>query len=198
MRRPSSQAARALAAGALALTLVACGGCRPKAAPSAPSGPTPSPASRAPSAPAAVEGGPSVQAGPVEGWSLQERPRPGIAYRYIRDQSEGDFRPTVTVVARGAEAAGPTAVYERARQELRGRYPNLEILADRELADWRPPLHQTEYRLSEAGVTYRILQLHFVRGSGEVVVVTFTAAASQWEFLQREFQSILSAIAVEP
>lgn len=149
-------------------------------------------------APRRAEEGPSVEARPVEGWSLQERPRAGVSYRYIRDQAEGDFRPTVTIVDRGAKAESPDAARDRALGELRARYPSVEVLSDKAIADWQPPLHQTCYRCTEGGTTFRLMQLYFVRESGEVVVVTFSATASQWDYLQSEFERILGAVTVKP
>jgi hypothetical protein len=188
----------------LAALCLAAPGCRRRPAeeaqqpPSATARPAPRPRAEA-DAPRRPEGeGPSVEARPVEGWSLQERPRPGVAYRYIRDQAEGDFRPTVTIVDRGAKADSPDAARDRALEELRARYPSVEVLSDRAIADWQPPLHQTCYRCTEGGATYRLMQLYFVRSSGEVVVVTFSATASQWDYLQTEFQRILGAVTVKP
>jgi hypothetical protein len=191
---------------AAALVLASLCGCHRKAAPLPPAQgsslapATPSSARGVTPGPAAQPGqtapGPAVQARPVAGWSLTENPRPGVSYRYLRDQAEGDFRPTVTVVARGARAAGPTDARDRAQAELRGRYPALEVLTDRNFPEWRPPLEQVTYRFTEEGVTYKLMQLYFVRSSGEVVTVTFSATASQWDYLQTDFQSILGAITV--
>jgi hypothetical protein len=188
----------------LAALCLAASGCRrrpPEEAGQPPTGGTrPSVRTRAEAdAPrGAEEAGASVEARPVEGWSLQERPRVGVAFRYIRDQAEGDVRPTVTIVDRGAKAESPDAARDRALGELRARYPSVEVLSDKAIADWQPPLHQTCYRCTEGGTTFRLMQLYFVRASGEVVVVTFSATASQWDYLQSEFQRILGAVTVKP
>jgi len=86
----------------------------------------------------------------------------------------------------------------RAFAELRERYPGIETLSDRAIGDWKPPLHQTTYRVTEQGATHQLMQLYFVRSDGELVTVTFCAQASQWAYLESEFRSILNAIEVAP
>lgn len=194
--------AQRLAVRSLLAALVAASvslvGCNRRPEPAATVAPPSPGAAVAQAGQAATSSGASVTARPVSGWGLQENPRPGIAYRYVREQAEGDFRPTVTVVARGAKAASTADARESAFNDLRARYPGIETISDRAIDDWKPPLHQTVYRVTEQGTAHQLMQLYFVRSDGELVTVTFCAHAGQWEYLQTEFQSILAAIQVAP
>jgi len=139
-----------------------------------------------------------VTAAPVAGWDLTPSPAPGVLFRYVRSNSERPFSPKVTVVANGEKAQSPAEYAERARDALRNELTAYRVVAEQDLPTERPPFHKAVFTCTNGTDTLEVMQLYFVRGSGDVVTVTFTAQTDQWDHLRGEFREILSSVVVPP
>jgi hypothetical protein len=149
-------------------------------------------------APAAPRTEQRVAAAPVPGWDLTPNPAPGVLFRYVRPNSEHPFSPKATVVSNGERAESPAEYAERAREALRKELTSYQAVAEQDVPTEHPPFHKAVFTCMSGIDTFEVMQLYFVRDSGEVVTVTFTALTDQWDHLRGEFRQILSSIVVPP
>jgi hypothetical protein len=137
----------------------------------------------------------------VPGWLLEDHPKPGLLYRYVPASAAGSGErppPSVTVVATGEKAQNAADYAAAAEAVLKQRTTDYRSLSGQDLSGENPPFFKAEFQHRSGAEELRSMQLYFVRGSGEVVVVTFTAQASAWESLRDEFRRVASAIQVNP
>ncbi|NLN89210.1 MAG: hypothetical protein GX134_03525 [candidate division WS1 bacterium] len=166
----------------------------PEAVPATP----PQVVSPQPAAPAVDPTAPPVSVREVAGWQLVPNPRAGVAYQYVRTNHTEPFRPSVTVTLH--ESSQPTleAYATAERNSLVQANPSMVIIAEQIMTTQTPPVAKIVFQYERDQQKLQVMQLYFLRSSGQVVIVTFQSLISQWEHLQPEFKQVLAALQVAP
>ena len=72
------------------------------------------------------------------------------------------------------------------------------IIAEQIMTTQTPPVAKIVFQYERDQQKLQVMQLYFLRSSGQVVIVTFQSLISQWEHLQPEFKQVLAALQVAP
>lgn len=186
------------AVAAVAVCLTGCGKDTPEPAEALPAPPpvTATQPATWPAPPASTQ--PAVTTQDVPGWRCVPGPIAGVAYQYVRDTHTEPFRPSVTIVFHESTEASIEAYATAERNRLVQTTPGMVIVAEQLMTSQTPPVAKIVFQYEKDQQKLQAMQLYFLRGSGQVVIVSFQSLVTQWESLQPEFRQVLAAIDVAP